>query len=86
MPIRLTAEDAALLDRIEALLHEGTAEYLVAEELGFTRHKLTTFLADCGFGVETKRRLIRLGSGEPYAHCRETGVIVVETTQDAVPV
>jgi hypothetical protein len=79
MPVKLTSEEAGLLQRVSAYCGRGLTETEMAEAEGT---KLTSFrnrLLYLGFTISktVRREVVRTGSDEPALELFEAGEIVV---------
>lgn len=76
MPIRATTDDLEFVETVHRLCERGLSEYAIAAEMEMTRYRLNERLRDLGLGIEARRQVVRLGSGEAYPELRERGEIV----------
>ncbi len=77
MPIRITEEEAAFLERVEALANEGKTQDQIAEALDVPKHVLRYRLAKRGWSLSSAPVVLFAATGERLSDLRSRGEIVI---------
>ena len=88
MPIRLTSEEAAFVERVRGYCRENLTEPEMARQEEMSISGLRQKLQRCSFEIEkhVTRTLVRIRTGEPYDRLMAEGEIVVdEPSADSAP-
>lgn len=85
MPIRLSPEELAFVERVHAYCGEGLTQPQMAEREGVSLTAVRDRLRRCGFEFQqrTQRDLVRTRTSETFAQMRAAGQIVTEEPQTA---
>lgn len=79
MPIELTAEEAAFVDRVDAYCAQGLTQPEMAAKENLTLSGFRQKLNRCGWEIDahTTRRVVRLRTKQPLTAVKEAGEILI---------